>query len=152
MAATEKRKIVLVAQHRIPIGKTVIELPAGLVGDTDSHEEVTAAVKRELKEETGYTCQDVEVICSGPLLPGVTDEINSLCWAKGLESQIIADDTGDDEVYEHEIRHGVEGEEIRVYDVPLRTVEEWLDQQIEDNKAVDLKVYLGVLFLKSVFN
>jgi len=156
VAATERRKIVLVEQRRIPIGKAVIELPAGLVGDIRSNEsdDPLSAAKRELQEETGYSCEDVEIICSGSLVPGLTDEINSLCWAKGLKGQAVKDNKGDDQVYEHEIRQGIEneGEETRVYDVPLAIVEEWLKEQIRKDKVVDLKVYLGVFFLRNALN
>lgn len=156
VAATEQKKIVLVEQHRIPIGKPVIELPAGLVGDTSSDEEdnLFSATKRELQEETGYSCEDIEVICSGSLLPGLTDEINSLCWAKKLQGREVKDNEGDDQVYEHEIKQGIEseGEETRVYDVPLTIVEEWLKEQIRKDKVVDLKVYLGVFFLRNALN
>jgi ADP-ribose pyrophosphatase len=39
-------------QFRYPIGKTMIEFPAGKL---DAGEEALTAAKRELKEETGYT-------------------------------------------------------------------------------------------------
>lgn len=154
VAATERNKIVLVEQYRVPLGRVVIELPAGLVGDIclNEKDDLIAAAKRELEEETGYACREVEVICSGSLLPGLTDEINALCWAKGLSPQGAKGGQDDDQVYRHETKRGIasEGERIQVYDVPLALVEEWLQEQIGTGKVVDLKVYLGVFFLKNV--
>ena len=46
--------------------------------------------------------------------------------------------------------HAGEGERIKVFDVPLSIVEEWLQEQIGQGKVVDLKVYLGVFFLRNV--
>ena len=153
MAVTGKQKIVLVEQYRIPVGKAVIELPAGLVGDKDSNRDdlPVAVAKRELEEETGYSCEEIEVIWKGSFLPGLTDEMNSLCWAKKLKSQALADRTGENEVYEHEDRQGLpaEGEDIRVYDVPLDTAEDWLNEQTQQGKAVDLKVYMAIYFLRA---
>jgi len=45
-------KLVVVRQHRIPIGCDVLEFPAGLI---DAEESSMEAVVRELKEETGIT-------------------------------------------------------------------------------------------------
>lgn len=44
-------EIILQKQYRPPLGKVVIEVPAGLVDAGESAEE---AAVRELKEETGY--------------------------------------------------------------------------------------------------
>lgn len=151
MAVTRLQKIVLVEQYGIPVCKVVVELPAGLVGDNDSDGEDLPLVvaKREFEEETWYSCEEIEMIWSGSFLPGLTDEMNSLCWAKGLTSRTAIDSTGEDQVYEHEGKQGVseEGEDIRVYDVPLATAEDWLKEQTRQGKAVDLKVYLGIYFL-----
>ena len=46
------RTIVLVVVYRAPVGKLIIEFPAGLV---DKDETLEAAAHRELKEETGET-------------------------------------------------------------------------------------------------
>lgn len=150
VAATPERKIVLVEQVRIPVGKPVIELPAGLVGDSAAGDSPLEAARRELEEETGYTCDEVEVICAGTWLPGVTDEINTLCWAKGLHGP--EDTTDPSEVFVPSAVRGIvaEGEAIRVYAVPLATAKTWLAAQIAAGKVVDLKVYLGILFLERV--
>ncbi len=50
IAVTRENKLVLVEQHRPPLNQTVLELPAGLVGDlTDRPQEsLQEAARREL--------------------------------------------------------------------------------------------------------
>ncbi len=65
-------KYLLISQPRVPINKTVIEFPAGLI---DPGESVQQAGLRELKEETGY---EGKVISEGPFViksAGLADEI-----------------------------------------------------------------------------
>lgn len=50
-------EVVLQKQYRPPIGKIVIEVPAGLVDAGESPEQ---AAIRELKEETGYVATATE--------------------------------------------------------------------------------------------
>ncbi len=149
IAATPEHKLLLVEQHRVPLGRLCLELPAGLIGDTVAGDSPLAAARRELEEETGYTCDAVECLCTGSLLPGITDELNTLCWAQGLHGPV--DPTGAEEVYAFPRARGKaeEGESLHVYAVPLATAEAWLAAQAAADKVVDLKVYLGVYFLKS---
>jgi len=55
IAVTSDRKLILVEQYRPPVGKNVIEIPAGLAGDspTTRNEDLALAAMRELEEETG---------------------------------------------------------------------------------------------------
>lgn len=50
---TADRKVVLIKQFRIGVGKHTIEIPGGVVDPTDP--DVQATALRELEEETGYT-------------------------------------------------------------------------------------------------
>lgn len=54
---TDDGKVVLVKQFRYACGRTVLELPAGKIdqGETDP----AAVAARELKEETGYTAENI---------------------------------------------------------------------------------------------
>jgi len=47
---------VIIEQYRPPVGKFVVELPAGLIDDGETPEE---AAIRELREETGYEAEGV---------------------------------------------------------------------------------------------
>ena len=44
VAVTPADELVLVEQHRWPVGRPVIELPAGLVGDIDAEEPLLGGV------------------------------------------------------------------------------------------------------------
>ena len=55
VALLDDGRVVLVRQHRYPVGKVLLELPAGKL---DSGEETLACAKRELREETGYTASE----------------------------------------------------------------------------------------------
>ena len=41
------------------MGANTIEMPAGLVGDTDANDTLELAAKRELLEETGWQAENV---------------------------------------------------------------------------------------------
>jgi len=63
---------VIIEQYRPPIGKYIIELPAGLIDDGETPEE---AAIRELREETGYKAEVKGVIDSSAVLandPGMS--------------------------------------------------------------------------------
>ena len=51
----EDGRLVLVRQHRYPVAKVLLELPAGKL---DQGESQIACAMRELKEETGYEAQE----------------------------------------------------------------------------------------------
>lgn len=39
-----------------------LEMPAGLVGDIDENEDIMCAIKRELKEESGYEAREIKIV------------------------------------------------------------------------------------------
>ena len=57
VGVTRENKIVMVKQHRYPMNKILIELPAGKL-DKDEDPQMCAA--RELEEETGYRSNKME--------------------------------------------------------------------------------------------
>ena len=74
---TDDGRLVLVAQHRPAVGGTVIELPAGLVGDIEDQRDelMETAAARELVEETGYQAGKMTRMCSGVASAGIADNI-----------------------------------------------------------------------------
>ena len=134
IAVTDDRKLVLVEQHRPPVGARVIELPAGLAGDSAEHadEDLGVAARRELLEETGYEARAMERVAAGAASAGMTDEIITLFRATGLKK------TGSG--------GGDESEDIAVHEVPLDRVIPWLAEQEGGGKRIDLKVYAGLYF------
>ena len=56
IAFTEDQKMILVRQYRVSIGKTTLELPAGLCDEEDRDGMTTA--QREFEEETGLRAKD----------------------------------------------------------------------------------------------
>ena len=133
IALTDDRRVILTEQHRKPVGARVIDWPAGLVGDEDDKSDPAETAHKELKEETGYECDSVELLARGPSSPGITSEIVSLFRAVGVRKV----GTGG----------GVGGEDITVHAVPLDSIEQWLEKQSEAGKLIDVKMWAGLYFL-----
>jgi ADP-ribose pyrophosphatase len=75
-------KLLVVEQYRKPLERLQVEIPAGKL---DPNEAPEAAAKRELEEETGYTCERVSLLHSMATSPGFADEIIHLYVAEGLK-------------------------------------------------------------------
>lgn len=136
VAVTDDAKMVLVEQARPPLGKQVIELPAGLSGDIvgEESESLAMAARRELLEETGYEAQEVRLLTEGPSSAGLTDEMISFFLMTGL------------------IRTGAGGgddsEQIVVHEVPLAALPEWLEERRQSGWAIDPKIYVGLFWIE----
>lgn len=136
IAVTDAKELILVEQHRVPLGKRCIELPAGLAGDlADAADETfTQAAGRELLEETGYRAAQLTHLYTVATSPGLTSETIDLYRAAGLTQ-------------EHE-GGGDEHEDIVVHAVPINHAAGWLEAQVQAGKVVDVKVYLAVELAK----
>lgn len=62
VAVREDGKLLMVRQYRNPLERETLELPAGGLNGRD--EPAAVAAMRELQEETGYTCEHVELLNS----------------------------------------------------------------------------------------
>lgn len=82
VAITKNKEIVLVRQYRHPINEDLLEIPAGLLNDSESPAECAA---RELKEETGYTARNIERLAVFYTSAGFTDERFHLYFTDDIE-------------------------------------------------------------------
>jgi ADP-ribose pyrophosphatase len=135
VAITEQRELLLVEQYRIPLGRRVIELPAGLVGDLaeNKQEGLEEAARRELLEETGYEATDIEFLLEGPTSPGLANEIYTMLLARNVCK--VAPGGGD------------ATEDIQVHVVPLDQVETWLQSKRREGLMVSPKIYSALYFV-----
>ena len=81
VAMNPERELVLVRQYRYAAGRFLLEIPAGTL-EPGEHPEDTA--RRELREETGYTAENLRSLGSFFSAPGFCDEVIYLFVADGL--------------------------------------------------------------------
>lgn len=134
VAITAQRELVLVEQDRIPLRRRVIELPAGIIADSEAThgESAELSALRELEEETGFRGREAHVLCQGPVAAGMTDEIGYFTQVTGLQRV----GTGG----------GVEGEDITVHVVPIDGIEPWLAAQEARGALVDPRIFVALYF------
>lgn len=82
VALTDDNKVVIERQFRYPVGKTLLEIPAGRLNSKD--EDPALAALRELKEETGAEARELHYL--GPFFPtpAYSDEVIHMYMARGL--------------------------------------------------------------------
>lgn len=124
VAVTPSDSIILEKQFRPPLGRHVIELPAGLV---DPGESMEAAARRELIEETGWSAKKLSFLAEGPISTGASTEILRAYLCTDLEH--VGPSGGDD------------NEIIEVIEAPLYSVRDYLTDAQASGVLVDLKVY-----------
>jgi ADP-ribose pyrophosphatase len=91
---TDDGKIVMVEQYRKALERTLVEIPAGKLEKGENPEE---CAKRELEEETGYVCANLNWLISFYTSPGFADEIVHLYVATGLSKKEEAAQLDEDE-------------------------------------------------------
>ena len=129
---TPAAEVVLIDQHRIPVQRRVIEIPAGLVGDDDAHpgESLADTAARELLEETGFRAGRVELLLESPTSAGMTSEMTFLFLATDLVRAHAGGGTG--------------REDIRVHLVPRAELRTWLAARHREGFAVDFKIHAAL--------
>jgi ADP-ribose pyrophosphatase len=125
-------RLILIEQYRPPVGRSVIELPAGIVAPG---EEVMAAGVRELMEETGYEIDGDESLhlTSVVTSPGITDEEAHVIVA---HSAVKVGNGGG-------LAH--EGENIRVHEVELQDLRAFLYVKQLNGSAISATIYASLL-------
>ena len=126
--AEHEGKVILVDQPRVPPDCRCIELPAGLVGDTDPKATVEETAIKELEEETGFTAERVERLGEFFASPGMVSEGFTLVRAHGVRR--IGEGGGD------------ENEDINVHLVPRAEIENFIEQKRAEGFGVDVKLLL----------
>ena len=124
VAITPSGNVILEKQFRPPVGRDVIELPAGLV---ESNETMEVAAKRELIEETGWSAGKLEFLAEGPISTGASTEALRAYLCTDLEH--VGKNGGDD------------NEIIEVIEVPIGDTQEYLREAQKKGMLVDLKVF-----------
>ena len=128
LAVDDEGCVLLVEQYRVPLGRSCIELPAGLIGDGDdtAGEEDAIAAARELEEETGYRAGRMELVGEFWSSPGMVSESYSLFRAHDL---VQVSEGG-----------GTEGENITVHRLPLSDMPAAVARWREAGYAIDTRL------------
>ncbi len=132
VAITNEGKLLMIEQYRRPLERTVIELPAGLVGDQAGQqgEDLAVAAGRELEEETGYRAGKMVCVGQGAISAGMSNEMITTF----LATELVRVGPGG----------GDETEDIKVFEVPLAEVHDWLAARLKAGAVLDIKVYAGL--------
>jgi len=126
--AIDDGHVILVEQHRVPLGGSCLELPAGLVGDEAEGETIEAAAIRELEEETGYLAARMTPLGQFHSSPGMASEAFTLFRAGGLTR------TGEG--------GGSAQENIVVHRVALGDIGAFTEARRRGGAAIDVKLLL----------
>ncbi len=132
IAITDQQEVILTEQYRVPLGTSVLELPAGLVGDEAAfrNESLADAARRELLEETGYRAGEMTALSAGPISAGLCSEIVTFFLARQLQKEHAGG--------------GDETEDITVHTVPLAGLEDFLQAARKRGLLTDPKIYAGL--------
>jgi ADP-ribose pyrophosphatase len=134
IAVTRDNELILTEQFRVPLGKSVIDLPAGLVGD-EGADTLEAAAARELEEETGFKARRFRKVFSGPTSAGLSNEVVNLLMASGVTR---VGEGG-----------GVSGESIKVHLVKLDRLVRWLRKYERTGGMVSPNVLVALALLQN---
>jgi len=115
----DRDTVVMVRQYRHPVGEVTLELPAGKL---DPGESVLTCLRRELKEETGYTAKKISPLLTYWPTPAFANEVLHLYIAEGLRAGRMRTD---------------EDEFLQCVTVPFKKALEMVRRgQIQDSKTV----------------
>ncbi len=123
---TKDNKIVMVKQFRKAVEDFLLEIPAGKL---EIGEDCLECGKRELLEETGYKCEDLEYLLTFYTSPGFSNEVITIYVARNLQK--YTENPDEDEYIE-----------IEEYEI------EELVKMIEESKIKDGKTIVAILAVK----
>ena len=117
-------RICLIKNYRVAVDRELLELPAGTL---EPNEPPLETARRELIEETGYRCSDLQPLCQFFMSPGILDERMHAFLATGLQAGPAARELG---------------EEIENLLVSLEELDQLLQAgQIQDSKSLSALLY-----------
>ncbi len=122
VAIDDKNNFIFVKQFRSGIGDELIEIPAGLV---ENGENPKSAARRELQEEIGYDCNNLELLCSFYPSPGFCNEVTYIYLATNLIKSSLPKD---------------EDEFIELIRIPMEEIKSLYNKEY----TVDGKTILGI--------
>ena len=123
----DEHRMVLIHNHRAPVGRELLELPAGTLEPDETAE---TCARRELEEETGYRAAKIEPLCEFYTTPGICTEWMQVFLATELTKT------------EQRLQGN---EQIRVAITDISEVRRMLqDGAIQDGKTI---AALGIFFL-----
>jgi ADP-ribose pyrophosphatase len=92
----EQGDVLLVRQFRHPVGKSLLEIPAGGI---DPGEEPVDSVRRELQEEIGYFPRKLDKLGGFYSIPGYgTEYLHCFLATDLVPARLVAEDTNDIEL------------------------------------------------------
>lgn len=120
--------LLLERQHRYPLRRDFIELPAGKI---DAGEDDLSCAKRELEEETGYTAAEWREVTTIYPCIGYSDERLAFYLARGLT----------------EGKHGRDHDEfLEILRVPFGEAMDW----VRNGKICETKTAIGLFWLEKM--
>ncbi len=124
-----KDEVFLIRQYRKPLDSVIWEAPAGMI---DDGEDILAAAKRELKEETGFSARAWHYVGKVYPAPGFCNELLHFYLAEGLDKGLTDFDA--DEYIETE-----------KLSLPV------LMEMVLDGRIVDAKTHIAACHLERFF-
>ena len=123
--------VIMERQYRYPVDRVILEIPAGKLDAPD--EDRLSAIKRELREETGYTAEKWTELGDFHGAPAYSDEYITMYMAQGLRRGV--QDLDEDEF-------------LDVCAVPLRD----LVEDVMAGKISDAKTQVAILKAARLLN
>ncbi len=132
VAVREDGKLLMVRQYRNPLERLTLEVPAGKLNSKD--EDPAVCAERELAEETGFVCENIEYLTTIYTTVAFCNEKIGVYLARGLKD-----------------RHPQHLDEDEFVNVEAYELDE-LKKMIFEGKIQDSKTVVGILMYASKYH